>query len=99
MIAFSKRIGLAGTAHACGTMAAGTDPTDSVVDAEGRVHGMQGLYVVDGSVLPRSSRVNPSLSIFGWSLRVSAGIAHAERVRRERESAVLKPGMPLALSS
>jgi choline dehydrogenase-like flavoprotein len=71
MLAFSKRIGLAGTAHACGTMAAGADPTESVVDADGRVHGMQGLYVVDGSVLPRSSRVNPSLSIFGWSLRVS----------------------------
>jgi len=27
--------------------------------------------VVDGSVLPRSSRVNPSLTIFAWSLRVS----------------------------
>jgi choline dehydrogenase-like flavoprotein len=77
MLAFSKRIGLAGTAHACGTMVAGTDPTDSVVDADGRVHGMQGLYVVDGSVLPRSSRVNPSLSIFGWSLRVSDRIAQA----------------------
>jgi choline dehydrogenase-like flavoprotein len=32
---------------------------------------MRGLYVVDGSVLPRSSRVNPSLSIYGWSLRVA----------------------------
>jgi choline dehydrogenase-like flavoprotein len=83
MLAFSKRIGLSGTAHACGTMIAGTDPTDSVVDADGRVHGMRGLYVVDGSVLPRSSRVNPSLSIFGWSLRVSARIAAAETVARE----------------
>ena len=75
LLAFSKRIGLAGTAHACGTMIAGVDPADSVVDAEGRVHGLRGLYVVDGSVLPRSSRVNPSLSIFGWSLRVSERIA------------------------
>jgi choline dehydrogenase-like flavoprotein len=83
MIAFSKRIGLAGTAHACGTMAAGDDPTDSVVDAEGRVHGMRGLYVVDGSVLPRSSRVNPSLSIFGWSLRVSDRIAATALAGRE----------------
>ena len=82
MLALSKRIGLAGTAHACGTMAAGTDPRDSVVDADGRVHGTQGLYVVDGSVLPRSSRVNPSLSIFGWSLRVSARIAETEHAMR-----------------
>lgn len=71
LVAFSKRIGLAGTAHACGTMIAGHDPADSVVDADGRVHGMEGLYVVDGSVLPRSSRVNPSLSIYGWGLRVA----------------------------
>jgi choline dehydrogenase-like flavoprotein len=34
------------------------------------VFGIEGLYVVDGSVLPRSSRVNPSLTIFAWALRV-----------------------------
>jgi choline dehydrogenase-like flavoprotein len=82
LIAVSKRIGIAGTAHACGTMIAGRDPADSVVDPCGRMHGMRGLYVVDGSVLPRSSRVNPSLSIYGWSLRVAdrlAGQLLAER--------------------
>jgi hypothetical protein len=36
-------------------------------------------------VLPRSSRVNPSLSIFGWSLRVSDRIVQA--ADRERQSA------------
>jgi choline dehydrogenase-like flavoprotein len=39
------------------------------------VHGMQGLYVVDGSVMSRSSRVNPSLTIFAWALRVADRIA------------------------
>ncbi len=85
LLAFSQRIGLAGTAHACGTLIAGRDPADSVVDAEGRVHGIDGLYVVDGSVLPRSSRVNPSLTIYAWSLRVAERIAaRAPRVGRGR---------------
>jgi len=70
-LGFSKAIPLSGTAHACGSLIAGSDPARSVVDANGRVHGMDNLYVVDGSVLPRSSRVNPSLTIFAWSLRVS----------------------------
>jgi len=70
-LAFSKAVPLRGTAHACGSLITGSDPTHSVVDATGRVHGMDNLYVVDGSVLPRSSRVNPSLTIFAWSLRVS----------------------------
>ncbi len=71
LIPFSKRIGIEGTAHACGTLATGIDPARSVVDAQGKVHGMQSLYVVDGSILPRSSRVNPSLTIYAWSLRVA----------------------------
>jgi choline dehydrogenase-like flavoprotein len=71
MIAFSQRIGVAGTAHVSGTLVAGHDASDSVVDARGRVHGLDSLYVVDGSILPRSSRVNPSLTIYAWSLRVA----------------------------
>lgn len=51
-------IPITGTAHACGTLATGNDPSASVVDANGKVHGFDNLYVVDGSVLPRSSRVN-----------------------------------------
>jgi len=75
LIAIPKRIGLSGTAHVCGTLICGKDPADSVVNAQGRVHGLTGLYVADGSALPRSSRVNPSLSIYAWGLRVGALIA------------------------
>ena len=87
MAAFSKRIGLAGTAHVSGTLVAGIDPSSSVVDAEGRVHGLESLYVVDGSVLPRSSRVNPSLTIYAWSLRVADKLAaRMHRARRDMQA-------------
>lgn len=75
MLAFSARIGLAGTAHACGTLVTGTDPLQSAVDPSGRVHGLEALYVADGSVLPRSSRVNPSLTIYAWALRLADQLA------------------------
>lgn len=71
LVSFTQRIGLDGTAHAQGTLVAGNDPASSVVDARGRVHGIDSLYVVDGSVLPRSGRANPALTIYAWALRVA----------------------------
>lgn len=82
LVSFTRRVGLCGTAHACGSLICGSDPRSSAVDALGRVHGMRGLYVVDGSVLARSSRVNPSLTIYAWGLRVADLLA--ARVQRER---------------
>jgi choline dehydrogenase-like flavoprotein len=81
LIPVARPIPLAGTAHACGTLVTGTDPRNSVVDPQGLVHGLGNLYAVDGSVLPRSSRVNPALTIYAWALRVAdrlaTGRAHA----------------------
>jgi choline dehydrogenase-like flavoprotein len=88
-VSFTQRIGIQGTAHVCGTLVTGNDPADSVVDAQGRVHGMNGLYVADGSVLPRISRVNPSLTIYAWGLRVADLIADAARRQTTPELAVM----------
>jgi choline dehydrogenase-like flavoprotein len=84
---FAQRIGIQGTAHACGTMSAGDDPATSVVDASGRVHGLDGLLVVDGSVLPRISRVNPALTIYAWSLRVAEHLIASTQPSRTLEVA------------
>jgi choline dehydrogenase-like flavoprotein len=70
-----RYLGLAGSAHALGSMVTGTDPQASVVDPDGKVHGMANLYVGDGSVLPRSSRVNPALTIYAWGLRLGEHLA------------------------
>jgi choline dehydrogenase-like flavoprotein len=78
MLGVSRYMGLAGTAHALGSLVTGNDPQTSVVDAEGAVHGMQGLFVADGSVLPRSSRVNPALTIYAWGLRLGDHLANGE---------------------
>ncbi|MDX1542212.1 MAG: GMC oxidoreductase, partial [Geminicoccaceae bacterium] len=74
-----RYLGLAGSAHALGSMVTGTDPAASVVDPNGRVHGMEGLYVGDGSVLARSSRVNPALTIYAWGLRLGEHLAREIR--------------------
>ena len=57
--------------HACGTLRAGTDPATSVVNADGRAHGLDNLYVVDASYFPTSTGVNPSLTIAANALRVA----------------------------
>jgi choline dehydrogenase-like flavoprotein len=79
-IGLTKTIPITGTAHACGTLVAGCDPETSVVDGAGKVHGMENLYVVDGSVLPRSSKVNPALTIYAWGLRVASLLANQRRI-------------------
>jgi choline dehydrogenase-like flavoprotein len=67
-----KRIAPYSSSHACGTMIAGRSPDASVVDCNGAVWGLQNIYVVDASVMPRSGRVNPALTVYAWSLRVAA---------------------------
>ncbi len=75
MLAFSRRVGVNNTANASGTLITGKDPGHSVVDPMGQVHGLKSLYVVDGSILPRLSRVGPALTIYAWALRVAEIVA------------------------
>lgn len=51
------------TPHPLGGCNMGLTPPDGVVDAEGRVFGYEGLYVMDGSILPRAVGLNPSRTI------------------------------------
>ncbi len=52
-----------GTGHPQGGNAVGTDPAQSVVDPDFRVHGYSNLYVCDASVFPTSITVNPQLTV------------------------------------
>ena len=60
--------------HAVGTVRMGLDPRTSALDADCRFRGLENLYVVDGSVMPTSAGVNPSLTIAAISLRAASRI-------------------------
>jgi choline dehydrogenase-like flavoprotein len=51
------------------------DPRRGVVGADGAVHGAEGLYVADGSLLPSSLGVNPMMTIIAIASRLGRQIA------------------------
>jgi cholesterol oxidase len=51
------------TAHILGGCVMGLNPDLGVIDGENRVYGYEGMYVVDGSMIPANLGVNPSLTI------------------------------------
>jgi len=60
---FAPGTGLSGGQHQAGTCRMGNDPQTSVVDQYCRVHDMDNLYVVDGSVHVTNGGFNPVLTI------------------------------------
>lgn len=66
------------TVHPLGGCPMSEDPAAGVTDDHGRVHGYQGLHVLDGSIVPTALGVNPSKTIAALAER---GVEHllAER--------------------
>jgi choline dehydrogenase-like flavoprotein len=56
--------------HPLGTARAGHDPRHAVVDGDLRVHGVEGLHVADGSVVPSALGVNPQITIMALATRL-----------------------------
>jgi choline dehydrogenase-like flavoprotein len=61
--------------HPLGTARLGVDPAVSVTGPDHQVHGVSGLYVVDGSSVPTSLGVNPQLTIMALATRAAEIIA------------------------
>jgi choline dehydrogenase-like flavoprotein len=53
----------------------GDDPARSATDRNGKVHGVEGLYVGDSSLIPRTLSVNPSLTIMALASRLADHLA------------------------
>jgi choline dehydrogenase-like flavoprotein len=62
--------GIAST-HVQGSCRMGDDPARSVVDRNGESHDVKRLFVGDGSLVPRTLSVNPSLTIMALATRLA----------------------------
>jgi choline dehydrogenase-like flavoprotein len=63
--------------HAVGTLRMGLDAATAPLDAACRFRGVANLWVTDGSALPMSAGVNPSLTIAANALRAADAIVAA----------------------
>jgi choline dehydrogenase-like flavoprotein len=63
--------------HAIGTLRMGPDPASAPLDEHCRLRGVANLWVTDGSALPMSTGVNPSLTIAANALRAAERITLA----------------------
>jgi choline dehydrogenase-like flavoprotein len=73
--------------HPMGTARMAADPGQGVTGLDGAVHGMEGLYVADGSLLPTSVGVNPMITIIAFATQVGGAIAERLAPGRERAEA------------
>jgi len=68
------------SAHVNGTFRLGTDPRTSGANAAGERHGVRGLFVADGSLLPTGLGVNPQATIMALATVVAERAAEGGAV-------------------
>jgi choline dehydrogenase-like flavoprotein len=65
----TQRFDISMNSHQCGTVAAGLDPSTSVLDPWCRCHEVSNLWVIDAGFFPSSAAMNPALTIAAQALR------------------------------
>ncbi|HXR19666.1 MAG TPA: GMC family oxidoreductase [Steroidobacteraceae bacterium] len=76
--------------HHIGTARMGSDPRDSVVDVNCRVHGVGNLFVASSATFPTSGQANPTLTLVALSLRLAEHLRSLLQADRGA-SAVVEP--------
>jgi choline dehydrogenase-like flavoprotein len=66
-------------AHHTGTTRMSDDPKRGVTDRNGRVHGVENLYVSGGSLFPTAGWQHPTLTIFALALRLAQHLSADHR--------------------
>jgi choline dehydrogenase-like flavoprotein len=57
--------------HHMGTTRMGTDPAESVVDPDLKLHDVENVYVAGASVFPTSGCANPTFTMVALSIRLA----------------------------
>jgi choline dehydrogenase-like flavoprotein len=57
------------TVHICGSIPLGEDPSRCGADSFGKIHGLDNVYVADGSMLPSAPGINPQGTIMALAAR------------------------------
>jgi choline dehydrogenase-like flavoprotein len=80
LAAGAKRVYQTGvlSTHVQGGCRMGSDPARSVVDCRGQSHDIKRLFIGDGSVVPQTLSVNPSLTIMSLASRLAQYLASGE---------------------
>lgn len=82
--------GLFASAHQMGTCRMGKSPKTSVVDQDCQVWGTDGLYVVDASVFPSASGVNPMVTNMAIADCASRNLARSLGVPRSQRDGMAR---------
>jgi len=64
------------SSHPHGTARMSADPERGAVDCTGQLHGVPGLYVMDGSVFPDVLGVNPQVTIMALASYLADGLSN-----------------------
>lgn len=64
--------------HVFGSCRMSANPRQGAVDLDGKVHGVDGLYIMDGSICPDGTAVNPQATIMAMSDVLSRRLGELE---------------------
>jgi choline dehydrogenase-like flavoprotein len=65
--------------HHIGTARMGASPATGVVDPNGKVFGVNNLFIAGSAVFPTSSQANPTLTIVATALRLAEHLGKTSR--------------------
>lgn len=83
--------------HPIGTARMGPNPQNSVVDLQGRVHGIKGLRIMDASIMPEQISGHPTAPIIAMAEKMSDLIRGKVSINADAtKTAAVKSGVPVA---